>query len=127
MPEPSAQQQREIAAFRLQYSQRLAARIVDIEAIWKLVCRGDAGESGVEELFFKLHNLHGSAATCGFAAVSQLAGELEAIVKSVRDARSRPTPEQRVAFARRINELERARENAPRAQAPAASSDARPG
>ncbi len=105
MSEPNAERLSALAAFRRDYFQRLPARVLAIEADWNVVCTADGGDERLEFLFRELHNLHGSAATCGFRAISNGAGALEEIVSGVRQCRMAPTVEQQSEFASRLDEL----------------------
>ncbi len=108
MSELSTRKESDLAAFRQAYAERLPERIVAIEEAWSMACRAGHGRENLDAVFYKLHNLHGSAATCGFQAVSDLAGALEAITKSALSGGAAPTPGQQSEFACRLEELKRA-------------------
>lgn len=106
MSELSAKKESELAAFRQAYADRLPARIDAIEEAWSVVCRAGHDQEHLDAVFYKVHNLHGSAAICGFRAVSDLAGALEAITKLALHG-GVPTPEQQLEFAWWLDELKR--------------------
>ena len=108
MPEPSARHASDLAAFLQAYAERLPARIAAIEEGWNVVCNQNHSNEELDALFYRIHNLRGSAATCGFRAVSELAEVLETIVRSVGKDGTPPTASQRSEFALQFAELERA-------------------
>jgi len=74
--------QKKLDQVRLEYSKGLPKRVEDIENSWNILSNQWSKEEE-KEFHQKVHGLHGSAATFGYKEISEIANELENIIRNI--------------------------------------------
>lgn len=77
------------------YLKNLPLKVKQIEESWRRLGQNPNDWGEWEELYRMVHSLVGSGATYGFKAVSEVARQLELVIKTVSQSKSLPTTEQR--------------------------------
>ena len=79
---------KKLAALQATLQQKLPGKIDSIKQSWRLLCRGEAANTGIADLHRMAHSLVGFGGTFGAAAVRTAAHELETEFKSMLDGGS---------------------------------------
>ncbi len=96
-----------LEALRADYRRSLPQRLDQIESLWRQVQNDKAPAEALESLERCAHNLAGSGATCGFAALGDAARVLELAVHPLLGAAQALTPTAQSDVSRAIEALQR--------------------
>lgn len=99
--------QEQLNVLRQGYAQQLPEKVREIEVVWKLLLE-QWNQDALKTLHRLTHNLNGTSATFGFAAVRNLASTLETLLKSITESGIQLTTEQRVQIDASLDGLKQA-------------------
>jgi len=99
--------QEQLNVLRQGYAQQLPEKVREIEVVWKLLLE-QWNQDALKTLHRLTHNLNGTSATFGFAAVRNLASTLETLLKSITESGIQLTTEQRVQIDASLDALKQA-------------------
>jgi diguanylate cyclase (GGDEF)-like protein len=99
--------QEQLNVLRQGYAQQLPEKVCEIEVVWKLLLQ-EWNQDALKTLHRLTHNLNGTSATFGFAAVRNLASTLETLLKSITESGIQLTTEQRVQIDASLDALKQA-------------------
>lgn len=97
--------QQQLGELRAAYAKQLPEKLAQFEALWQTVHTAENGLDALSAMHYVAHGLKGSGATFGFAALSNTAHLLEMFLKSLAQAKSMPTDEQRQQIEELLAEL----------------------
>ncbi len=92
---------------RADYRRSLPQQLDQIASLWRQVLNDEAPAEALESLERCAHNLAGSGATCGFAALGDAARVLEQAVNPLLGAAQALTPTAQSEVSRAIEALQR--------------------
>jgi len=99
--------QEQLNVLRQGYAQQLPEKVREIEVVWKFLLE-QWNQDSLKTLHRLTHNLNGTSATFGFAAVRNLASTLETLLKSIAESGIQLTTEQRVQIDASLDALKQA-------------------
>jgi len=99
--------QEQLNVLRQGYAQQLPEKVREIEVVWKFLLQ-EWNQDALKTLHRLTHNLNGTSATFGFAAVRNLASTLETLLKSIAESGIQLTTEQRVQIDASLDALKQA-------------------
>ena len=83
--EKSQNPQQKLLALQAEYERGIPAKLQEVSTLWQAQRVEQWQPEPAEQLLRCLHKLHGSGKTFGFAELSQIAGEIELLLKPIVD------------------------------------------
>lgn len=95
----------QMAQLRASFALRLPGRVDEIASAWRAIAQNAWNAENAKRFHRLTHSLAGAAATFGFAALSQVARQLELYVEPFVPAQMPLTPEQRATIEQKLAAL----------------------
>lgn len=105
MPQESPLEQR-LREIRSQFERSLQGRTRRVADLWDVLLTGWNDEAATS-LYAEVHRLHGSCGTLGFSTVSELAGEIQSLVRDAMQNQCLPAAQIQERISALIDSLTR--------------------